>query len=78
MYSGAAAIVYARGTNERSGNPIAHELRGDGVPIVLVAGTGYPGATWPPEFVEPLMTRHSVLTFDHRGTSAALPVRVVP
>jgi len=40
------------------------------VPVVLVAGTGYPGATWPPEFVQPLLTRHAVLTFDHRGTGS--------
>jgi pimeloyl-ACP methyl ester carboxylesterase len=70
MYSGAAAIVYARGTIESSAHSIAHELRGDGVPIVLVAGTGYPGATWSAEFVRPLLARHSVLTFDHRGTGS--------
>ena len=37
---------------------------------MLVAGTGYPGATWPSEFLRPLLTRHAVLTFDHRGTGA--------
>ena len=31
---------------------------------MLVAGTGYPGATWPSEFLRPLLTRHAVLTFD--------------
>jgi len=70
MYSPPWSIVYARYTIEVNERPIAHELRGDGVPIVLVAGTGYPGATWPAEFVQPLLTRHSVLTFDHRGTGA--------
>ncbi|HYY55611.1 MAG TPA: alpha/beta hydrolase [Candidatus Dormibacteraeota bacterium] len=40
---------------------------------MLVAGTGYPGATWPPEFLAPLVARHSVLTFDHRGTGATPP-----
>ena len=70
MYSDAAAIVYARGTIESSGHPIAYQLRGDGVPIVLVAGTGYPGATWSAEFMRPLLERHAVLTFDHRGTGA--------
>ncbi len=50
--------------------PMHHQLRGDGVPIVLVAGTGYPGATWHPDLVEPLAARHAVLTFDHRGTGA--------
>ncbi|HEV2011867.1 MAG TPA: alpha/beta fold hydrolase [Candidatus Limnocylindria bacterium] len=52
------------------GQPIAHELRGRGVPIVLICGTGYPGATWPAELVEPLLERHSVLIFDHRGTGS--------
>ncbi len=70
MYSEGSSIVYARRTIEVNGHPIAYELRGKGVPIVLVAGTGYPGATWPPEFVQPLLVRHAVLTFDHRGTGA--------
>jgi pimeloyl-ACP methyl ester carboxylesterase len=73
MYSEPAAIVYARRTTESSGHLIAHELRGDGVPIVLVAGTGYPGATWPAEFMDPLLRRYAVLTFDHRGTGATPP-----
>ncbi len=50
------------------GLPIAYRLRGSGVPLVLVAGTGYPGATWPDAFVDPLTERHAVLTFDHRAT----------
>ena len=48
--------------------PIAYEVRGSGDPLVLVAGTGYPGATWAPELVDALTVRHAVLTFDHRGT----------
>src|SRR5712691_918895 len=56
-----------------NGHPIAYELRGAGLPLVLVAGTGYPGATWPPEFIAPLAERHAVLTFDHRGTGATPP-----
>lgn len=55
------------------GRPMAYELRGRGVPVVLVAGTGYPGATWPPDFVDRLAGRHAVLTFDHRGTGATPP-----
>ena len=55
-------------TIDINGQPIAYELRGTGVPLVLVTGTGYPGATWPPGFVDPLLDRHSILTFDHRGT----------
>ena len=73
MYSQLSAIVYARETIESSGHPIAYELRGKGVPIVLVAGTGYHGATWPAEFTQPLLERHAVLTFDHRGTGKTPP-----
>jgi pimeloyl-ACP methyl ester carboxylesterase len=51
-------------------HPLAYQLRGRGVPLVLVAGTGYPGATWPRELVDPLAEHHAVLTFDHRGTGA--------
>src|SRR4051812_24796131 len=50
------------------GLAMAYDLVGSGDPIVLVAGTGYPGATWYPALVERLSTRHRVLTFDHRGT----------
>lgn len=48
--------------------PLAYELAGRGDPLVLVAGTGYPGATWLPELVDRLAERHTVLTFDQRGT----------
>lgn len=49
---------------------ISYEVRGEGVPILLVAGTGYPGATWDADVVVPLAERHTVVTFDHRGTGA--------
>jgi pimeloyl-ACP methyl ester carboxylesterase len=49
---------------------MAYEVAGSGDPIVLVAGTGYPGATWLPELVGRLAKRRTVLTFDHRGTGA--------
>jgi pimeloyl-ACP methyl ester carboxylesterase len=47
---------------------MAYELSGEGTPLVLVAGTGYPGATWHEHLLEPLRARHQVLVFDHRGT----------
>lgn len=50
--------------------PMAYDLAGSGEPLVLIAGTGYPGATWPPELLKRLLPRHTVLTFDHRGTGA--------
>ncbi len=51
------------------GTEFHHSVRGQGSPLLLVAGTGYPGATWLlPELVDRLAERHTVLTFDHRGT----------
>lgn len=61
------------GTIAIDGHPIAYEIRGSGTPLVLIAGTGYPGATWPPELVEPLARAHTLLTFDHRGTGSTPP-----
>jgi len=52
------------------GVSIAYALRGHGPPLVLIAGTGFPGATWDDDLVAPLATAHTVLTFDHRGTGA--------
>lgn len=53
---------------EVGGTPLAYELRGSGTPLVLIAGTGFPGATWDDDVVGPLARHHAVLTFDHRGT----------
>lgn len=36
--------------------------------LVLIAGTGYPGRTWPQGFLEMLSPEIRVVTFDHRGT----------
>jgi len=58
---------------EANGHRIAYGLQGTGAPLVLIAGTGYPSATWPPEFTAPLARRHAVLTFDHRGTGGTSP-----
>lgn len=52
------------------GVTLAYELRGAGPPLVLIAGTGFPGATWDEDVVGPLAERHTVLTFDHRATGA--------
>jgi pimeloyl-ACP methyl ester carboxylesterase len=62
-------------TVELPSGPFAYELHGAGDPLVLVAGTGYPGATWPPGVVQALAADHAVLTFDHRGTGATPPGR---
>jgi pimeloyl-ACP methyl ester carboxylesterase len=62
-------------TVEVPSDTVAYELHGAGDPLVLVAGTGYPGATWPPAVVQALAGRHTVLTFDHRGTGETPPGR---
>jgi pimeloyl-ACP methyl ester carboxylesterase len=49
---------------------IAYELRGEGPALLMVAGTGYPGGTWYPELLERLAERHTVITYDHRGTGS--------
>jgi pimeloyl-ACP methyl ester carboxylesterase len=51
--------------------PIRYDTRGSGPGVLLVAGTGYPAATWPPEIVDGLARSHTVVTFDHRGTGAS-------
>lgn len=50
---------------------MAYDIVGVGPPLLLIAGTGYPGATWLPPFVEPLAERCTVIRFDHRGTGAS-------
>ena len=49
-------------------HPFSYQLSGSGPPLVLIAGTGFPGATWDAELVAPLAAHHTVLTFDLRGT----------
>lgn len=47
---------------------VSYTVRGAGPPLLLVAGTGYAGATWWPALVESLARVHTVVTYDHRGT----------
>jgi pimeloyl-ACP methyl ester carboxylesterase len=47
---------------------LSFELVGDGPLVVFVAGTGYPGCTWPPSVISRLAENFTVVTFDHRGT----------
>jgi pimeloyl-ACP methyl ester carboxylesterase len=52
------------------GVPISYAIRGSGPPLVLIAGTAFPGATWDDALVTPLAAGHTVLTFDHRATGS--------
>ena len=47
---------------------LAHGVRGPGPPFVLLAGTGYAGATWGDALVKRLAERFTVVTLDYRGT----------
>jgi pimeloyl-ACP methyl ester carboxylesterase len=47
---------------------MAYRTQGEGPALLMVAGTGYPGGTWYPELLDRLATRHTVITYDHRGT----------
>lgn len=55
------------------GVTVAYAVRGSGSPLVLIPGTGFPGATWDDDLVGPLAERHTVVTFDHRGTGRTPP-----
>ena len=50
-----------------------YEMEGSGPPLLMVAGTGLPGATWrtgpSAQFVAEGFT---VITYDHRGTDGPL------
>lgn len=52
------------------GLDIAYDVVGSGPCLLMVAGTGYPGATWWPETIELLARSFTVVTYDHRGTGA--------
>lgn len=50
---------------------LAYEVSGSGEPLLLVAGTGYAGCTWPPDYVATLAASYTVITFDHRGLGSS-------
>lgn len=50
------------------GLEVAYRMQGEGPALLMVAGTGYPGGTWYPQLLDLLSERHTVITYDHRGT----------
>jgi pimeloyl-ACP methyl ester carboxylesterase len=60
----------ARTVMTTDGVALRYELHsgGPGTALMLVAGTGYAGATWTPELLQQLRRDRPVITFDHRGT----------
>lgn len=47
------------------------EVNGEAAPLLLIAGTGLPGATWLPEAVKPLAEHFTVIQYDQRGTGSS-------
>ena len=41
---------------------------GSGTPLLLIAGTGYGGGTWPPDVIAAFSADRPVVVYDHRGT----------
>lgn len=52
----------------RSGVTVAWHRKGQGPLLLLLAGTGYAAATWPPRFLDELSDGFTVVTMDYRGT----------
>src|SRR5262245_21684202 len=42
--------------------------RASGTPLLLIAGTGYAGGTWPPAVISAFTEERPVIVYDHRGT----------
>jgi pimeloyl-ACP methyl ester carboxylesterase len=55
-------------TCEVNGLQMGYEIRGQGPPVMLVAGTAGSKADWRPDAVGILAEDFAVITFDHRGT----------
>ena len=53
--------------------PIAHDLRGEGPPVLFIQGTGIHGDGWRPQ-IEGLRDRFACLSFDNRGMARSQPI----
>lgn len=50
-----------------TGATLYYEVHGEGVPVILIPGTGFSADVWRPHPVEDLQDEYQVITFDHRG-----------
>jgi 3-oxoadipate enol-lactonase len=51
-----------------NGTTIAYDVRGSGPPLVLIMGYRLSSSAWPPDFIEVLSQRFTLIVFDNRGT----------
>jgi pimeloyl-ACP methyl ester carboxylesterase len=51
-----------------NGVDIAHQVRGEGPPLVLIMGYRLNSMAWPATFIERLARRFTIITLDNRGT----------
>ncbi|SEE69471.1 Pimeloyl-ACP methyl ester carboxylesterase [Rhizobiales bacterium GAS191] len=51
-----------------NGITIAYDIRGSGPPLILIMGYRLSSSAWPPDFIEALAKRFTLVSFDNRGT----------
>jgi 3-oxoadipate enol-lactonase len=51
-----------------NGISVAYEVQGSGPPLLLIMGYRLNSRAWPPDFVEALAKRFTLILFDNRGT----------
>ena len=51
-----------------NGISVAYEVQGSGPPLLLIMGYRLSSRAWPPEFIDALAKRFTLILFDNRGT----------
>jgi 3-oxoadipate enol-lactonase len=51
-----------------NGINVAYEIRGSGPPLLLIMGYRLNSRAWPPDFIDALAKRFTLILFDNRGT----------
>jgi pimeloyl-ACP methyl ester carboxylesterase len=59
--------------HQYGGCRLAYRMRGEGLPVLLIQGTGVHGDGWQPQ-VDGLAARFSCLSFDNRGVGLSQPL----